>query len=725
MDLCDKKCTMTSQIAPPTNKSTTRRGSRGKIPQPTTPVQVVSVRIIIRLLSFICVAQYRQGAIASVMASGAHEAHFVVIDDGVRYLFNAERSDDEEDGDDLIHLPMMTRASVLRERNLLHLLEEEMDEDAVEAFAGWARNGGDGRRLGSSTNNDASSHHRELQEFSGEGTHFLKAYVGNPAQRRILAISSASDVTAFPCEGCTQCGPLMKSYLQSQSSSFLPMPCGRCVGGQLDDVCDESHVKCVARGYNLIDKSAWSAYEARDHFYVGGLTAENILESYGRTDPLGTDIPEKHGFPLVFGCQTEATGWYASQVQDGIVGFSMARTSLVNQMVFQDQLKYPRFCMCFEQVIHKGDDGVSAGIVTLGGYNPQILDHPFVYVQNTEKMPGTRYKVFVNGVYLREGGGQSIVPHREGQAVVRLKFDVTKFNEKNGGTILDSAVPLLVFDESIQQSFLEEWRKMVGSPFTSGKVIMTEEEVRALPTLIIQVKAHDGVDKSFNPQSVPNMAGDRDPEHPFDGLLAVPATNYMEYNPSTGAYRARISLDSKLGSFMGINVMHGHAYFYDLSKDRIGFAESYNCRPKAGLAGLVDDDMFVVETVQDVESEGLFDGGIPGTSPFDVGMPTDTTIYKKEDNGTCVTATCISFVTLGYCIVFIVLGVAYRKYRPRDRSKQFDEKISAEDDSGLDDETTPVFEWNLQSTGGGSSSGRSSFGRSNLENSQGSRGSFV
>lgn len=37
--------------------------------------------------------------------------------------------------DDLITIPMHSRASVLRERNLLHLLEEEMEEDAATTFA--------------------------------------------------------------------------------------------------------------------------------------------------------------------------------------------------------------------------------------------------------------------------------------------------------------------------------------------------------------------------------------------------------------------------------------------------------------------------------------------------------------------------------------------------------------------------------------------------------------
>lgn len=631
------------------------------------------------------------------------------------YSFGMEQ-DGENEG--LIHIPLRSRASVLKERKLHHILEEELDEEASETFARWARNNND-RSLRSASDmlpDATNNNQRRLQDFSGEGTHFIEAFVGSPAQKRLLAVSSGADFTAFPCEGCTQCGPIISSFLQSFSSSFITMPCGRCVGGQREDVCDDNREKCMARGYNLVDKSAWTAYEARDYIYVGG--AEEEIEKLGLRDVAGTNVPEEHGFPLVFACQTEATGWYASQVQDGVIGFSTARTSFVNQMVFQDQLKYPRFCMCFEQRILMGDDMRSAGVVTLGGYNPNILDAPLVYVQNTETK-GTRYKVHVKKMYFRQGGGQSIVPDRDGQAVVRLNFDDKKFNEKNGGTILDSGVPLLIFDESIQQSFMSEWKKMVGTDFTFGKMLITENDVKNLPTIILQITAHEGVDKSFNPRTVPNMAGDRDPQHPFDALLAIPATHYMEYNPSTGTYRAKITLDSKLGSFLGINAMQGHAFFYDLSMDRIGFAESYNCQPKMGFAGLVDDDMFDVATISNLpESGSPYDSMGPGTGPIDGGMPDrpefDTPGRsgpgfgpEQEELGRCVTATCISFVTVGYCIVVIALAVVYKKHKPRDRSKQFDREIAEEDDSAAlvpDDQTevlNPVFEQHLRNSGMG------------------------
>ncbi|KAL7495916.1 hypothetical protein ACHAWT_006723 [Skeletonema menzelii] len=630
-------------------------------------------------------------------------------------ISNDEDLINEEEDDDLIHIPLRSRESVLRERNLLHLLQEEMEEDVDATFARWARsytpdsNNSNNNSLLRNTNdrvvvdifndknNNNENGNRHLQEISGDGTHFIDAWIGTPAQKRVLAVSSGADFTAFPCQGCTECGRVIEPYEQARSDSFTSMPCGRCVGGQRDDVCDRNREKCVARGYNLVDKSAWTAYEARDYIYVGGANEE--MERLGLQQADGTDVPKRFGFPLVFACQTEALGWYSSQVKDGIMGFSTARTSFVNQMVFQDKLKYPRFCMCFENRMRQGMDMRGAGVVTLGGYNPKILDAPLVFVQNIAKQGETRYKIHVRNIYFRQGGGQSIVQERDGQSVVKLNFDEDLFNAKNGGTILDSGVPLLIFDESIHDTFMAEWEKLTGQKFSFGKMMLTEEEVESLPTIIIQIAAHEGVDKSFNPRTVPNMAGDRDPKHPFDGLLAIPSSHYMEYNPSTSTYRAKISLDSKLGSFLGINAMQGHAFFYDLAKDRIGFAESYNCRPKMSPAGDVDDDMFEMPSVHIETTTQVVEDGPFGTIPFAGGpkvnprddLPKDVGMGPIEDayHGTCITATCISFVTVGYCIVIAALAVAYKKYRPRDRSKQLDKEDSGEDI--YDDDQTEVL----------------------------------
>lgn len=195
------------------------------------------------------------------------------------------------------------------------------------------------------------------------------------------------------------------------------------------------------------------------------------------------------------------------------------------------------------------------------------------------------------------------------------------------------------------------------------------------------------------------MAGDRDPRNPFDGLLAIPATHYMERNPVTGTYRAKITLDSKLGSFLGINAMEGHAFVYDLREDRIGFSESYNCKPKAGPGFMVDDDMFELPTISMdttsgfprdplgpyVDPTGGNDDAVEVAPKTQMpGIPGQMTPGRSNAEGSCVSATCISFVTVGYAMILMTLAVAYQKWKPKDRSKHWDRE-SANDDEVFDD----------------------------------------
>ena len=108
-----------------------------------------------------------------------------------------------------------------------------------------------------------------------------------------------------------------------------------------------------------------------------------------------------------------------------------------------------------------------------------------------------------------------------------------------------------------------------------------------------------------------------------------------------------------------------------------------------------------------IDPNGPIDGGFPGDKPSII-TPKG---IEEEDQGTCITATCISFVTVGYCIVVIVMAVAYRKYRPRDRSKQFDRENLEDETQFGDDETeifNPVFEEHTARSGGSSVRGSGS-----------------
>jgi hypothetical protein len=174
--------------------------------------------------SFFCVVpQFSVPAVVAAASSEANGARGAVMtvatssfpDDNDRrryYLETVRYSDDEDEG--LIHIPMRTRSSVLRERNLFHLLEGEMDEGAHETFVRWWSSRNDviddgenddendsrrSRRLAASSSSGSESR-RDLQETAGGGMHYLNAYVGTPPQRRVLALSNSADFTAFPCE---------------------------------------------------------------------------------------------------------------------------------------------------------------------------------------------------------------------------------------------------------------------------------------------------------------------------------------------------------------------------------------------------------------------------------------------------------------------------------------------------------------------------------------------
>jgi hypothetical protein len=196
-------------------------------------------------------------------------------------------------------------------------------------------------------------------------------------------------------------------------------------------------------------------------------------------------------------------------------------------------------------------------------------------------------------------------------------------------------------------------------------------------------QAHDGVDKSFDPNTVPSMAGARDPQNPFDAMIAIPAANYLEYIPATGTYRSKITLDSKIGSFIGIVAMEGHAYYYDLTADRIGIAESFSCQPKSGMSGFGDDDMFALPNIQ--SSAGLDPWGNPlgtGNGPWGTRgeLEPASKAHYDQYGGACTSATCISFVTVGYFTVLVALAAACKKFKPKDRSKKWDQDNSYDDD---------------------------------------------
>lgn len=168
-------------------------------------------------------------------------------------------------------------------------------------------------------------------------------------------------------------------------------------------------------------------------------------------------------------------------------------------------------------------------------------------------------------------------------------------------------------------------------------------------------------------------------------LIAVPSIHYMEKIASDfRPFRARIHFEGQQGSYLGLNIMQGHTVSYEPDLNRIGFAESRLCQPGGG-----DDDSSGVDhsggnqtsqqggtansengggssagTVfpsQRVETDDMFVSGAESTQ-------SGGTSDDETSSGGCYTATCRSFMAVGYVFIGTALAVVYRLSRPKERA---------------------------------------------------------
>lgn len=118
-------------------------------------------------------------------------------------------------------------------------------------------------------------------------------------------------MTAFPCQGCGDCGvPKYHAdvlFAQDESTSFEKLGCNDCFRGHCQgDICTV--------GMSYAEGSSWTAFEASDNCYVGGLHSQVTVDDKG-TDYLDPFHAPAFSFGLRFGCQTKLTGLFITQVR--------------------------------------------------------------------------------------------------------------------------------------------------------------------------------------------------------------------------------------------------------------------------------------------------------------------------------------------------------------------------------------------------------------------------
>ena len=103
---------------------------------------------------------------------------------------------------------------------------------------------------------------------------------------------------------------------------------------------------------------------------------------------------------------------------------------------------------------------------------------------------------------------------------------------------------------------------------------LSDDEMKQLPTIVLQFQGHtdSNVALQNDPTASEYLSTYVDIDHPYDILVAVPPSIYMEYE--NGMYTANIFFDEPEGNVFGANLMSNHDVHFDIELYRIGFAES-------------------------------------------------------------------------------------------------------------------------------------------------------
>jgi len=309
------------------------------------------------------------------------------------------------------------------------------------------------------------------------------------------------------------------------------------------------------------------AYEARDLLFVGSDESRSLMKHSSFIDNNALI------FEVKFGCQTSLSGLFKTQLEDGILGMSNEKGSFWNQMFEAKKITKKQFSLCFSHQPTVDRDGTLAGAITFGGRDEKLSSMPLVYAKNFKNYGFYAIKLR-KIMFWKKGRGILSADLLMKENIQTLNITSKTLNA--GGVIVDSGTTDTYLNYEIRDEFYRIWKDLTGVEYHNSEVSLTKKEFKSLPTILFQIEGEKKANKALgnDPNSIPGLAGNIDKEHPHDILVAVPPSNFMEYDPNRKTYSARVLVNEPDGSVLGANFMMGHDVLFDVDNNRLGFTES-------------------------------------------------------------------------------------------------------------------------------------------------------
>ncbi|CAM9802902.1 unnamed protein product [Chrysoparadoxa australica] len=341
----------------------------------------------------------------------------------------------------------------------------------------------------------------------GYGTHFTYIYVGSPPQRVSVIMDTGSHFTAFPCTDCKACGEHTDNYWDlAASSTAHKLGCSECPDHRTF-TCSSGD-KCTF-GQSYSEGSSWTAFQVEDQLVVGA-------ESWDTTPELN----KSNVMNFMFGCISSQTGLFNTQLADGIMGLSASDFTLPWHMHDLGLIDERVFSMCMAK---------GGGTMVLGGGESMLRTSEMIFTPLTSMSSWFSIKMLDISI-----GGTSIGTD-------------SAVYQRGKGTIVDSGTTDTYLPVEASKKWSARWLAATGQEYTNNKIILTKEQLAALPVITLS----------------------------FDGGLevVVKPEAYMEENSGApGQYGARIYLTERAGAVLGANVMRDHEVVFDHAHGRVGFA---------------------------------------------------------------------------------------------------------------------------------------------------------